>query len=104
MRHQKKGRKLGRNAPHRTSLKRNLLMGLFTHERITTTIPKAKELRPFVEKIITVAVAIAKKEQGSRQRRRRDTMLSDIFASRVVKNYEPGKMQSAKLGKWQDRV
>jgi large subunit ribosomal protein L17 len=55
MRHQKRGRKLGRNAPHRTSLKRNLLMGLFAHERITTTVPKAKELRPYVERLITLA-------------------------------------------------
>src|SRR3954465_6552077 len=55
MRHLKRGRKLGRNAPHRTSLKRNLLLGLFAHERITTTVPKAKELRPYVERLITLA-------------------------------------------------
>jgi large subunit ribosomal protein L17 len=55
MRHLKRGRKLGRNAPHRTSLKRNLLLGLFANERITTTLPKAKELRPFVERLITIA-------------------------------------------------
>jgi large subunit ribosomal protein L17 len=55
MRHQKKGRKLGRNSPHRTSMKRNLLMALFSHERITTTVPKAKELRPYVERLITLA-------------------------------------------------
>jgi large subunit ribosomal protein L17 len=55
MRHLKRGRKLGRNAPHRTSLKRNLLLGLFSHERITTTVPKAKELRPYVERLITLA-------------------------------------------------
>ena len=39
MRHLKRGRKLGRNSSHRTSLKRNLLLGLFAHERITTTVP-----------------------------------------------------------------
>src|SRR6478735_1542996 len=55
MRHLKRGRKLGRNASHRTSLKRNLLLGLFAHERITTTVPKAKELRPYVERLITLA-------------------------------------------------
>ena len=44
MRHLKRGRKLGRNAPHRTSLKRNLLLGLFAHERITTTVPKAMDI------------------------------------------------------------
>jgi large subunit ribosomal protein L17 len=55
MNHQKRGRKLGRNSPHRTSLKRNMLLGLFAHERITTTVPKAKELRPYVERLITLA-------------------------------------------------
>ena len=55
MRHLKRGRKLGRNSPHRTSLKRNLLLGLFSHERIRTTLPKAKELRPYVERLITLA-------------------------------------------------
>jgi large subunit ribosomal protein L17 len=55
MRHLKRGRKLGRNAPHRTSLKRNLFLGLMAHERITTTLPKAKELRPYVERLITLA-------------------------------------------------
>jgi large subunit ribosomal protein L17 len=55
MRHRKRGRRLGRNSPHRTSLKRNLLLGLFAHERITTTVPKAKELRPYVERLITLA-------------------------------------------------
>src|SRR6185436_19199730 len=55
MNHQKRGRKLGRNSPHRTSMKRNMLMGLFAHERITTTVPKAKELRPYVERLITLA-------------------------------------------------
>jgi large subunit ribosomal protein L17 len=55
MRHLKAGRKLGRNATHRLALKRNLTRALFQHERIITTVEKAKELRPFVEKIITLA-------------------------------------------------
>jgi len=55
MRHLKAGRKLGRNATHRLALKRNLTLALFRHERIITTVEKAKELRPFVEKIITLA-------------------------------------------------
>lgn len=55
MRHQKRGRKLGRNSSHRTSMKRNMLLALFSHERITTTTPKAKELRPYVERLITLA-------------------------------------------------
>src|SRR5262245_35605321 len=55
MRHLKAGRKLGRNASHRLALKRNLALALFRHERIITTVEKAKELRPFVEKLITLA-------------------------------------------------
>jgi large subunit ribosomal protein L17 len=55
MRHRKRGRHLNRNAAHRRSLFRNLTRALVTHESITTTLPKAKELRPFVEKLITLA-------------------------------------------------
>ncbi len=55
MRHRKAGRKLNRNAAHRLALKRNLTMALIRHERIITTLEKAKELRPFVEKLITLA-------------------------------------------------
>jgi len=55
MRHRKAGRHLNRNAAHRRSLFRNLTRALFTHERIVTTLPKAKELRPFAERLITLA-------------------------------------------------
>ena len=55
MRHQKAGRKLGRNASHRLALKRNLTRSLIEHGRIITTEQKAKELRPFIEKLITLA-------------------------------------------------
>jgi large subunit ribosomal protein L17 len=55
MRHRKRGRHLNRNAAHRRSLFRNLSRALITHEKIVTTLPKAKELRPYVEKLITLA-------------------------------------------------
>ncbi|SRR5579871_2908732 len=55
MRHLKAGRKLGRNASHRRALMRNLARALFEHERIITTVEKAKEARRFVEKLITLA-------------------------------------------------
>ncbi|MDB5312161.1 MAG: rplQ [Gemmataceae bacterium] len=55
MRHRKAGRHLNRTPAHRLSLFRNLSRALITHERIVTTVPKAKELRPFVEKLITLA-------------------------------------------------
>jgi large subunit ribosomal protein L17 len=55
MRHLKAGRKLGRNASHRLALMRNLARALFEHGRIITTVEKAKELRPFAERLITLA-------------------------------------------------
>ena len=54
MQHNRAGRKLGRTTAHRRSLFRNQLSSLFTHERITTTLPKAKDLRPLAEKMITL--------------------------------------------------
>lgn len=55
MRHRKTGRKLGRTAAHRRALKRNMAEALFRHERIRTTVAKAKELRPYVERLITLS-------------------------------------------------
>ena len=55
MRHRIKGRKLGRTSAHRLATLRNLSIALFTHERITTTLMKAKEMRSFAEKLITVS-------------------------------------------------
>jgi large subunit ribosomal protein L17 len=55
MRHNLAYRKLGRVSEHRTALLRNQAMALIRHERIETTMPKAKELRPFVERLITIA-------------------------------------------------
>jgi large subunit ribosomal protein L17 len=55
MRHRRAGYKLNRNATHRLALYRNLALALFRHERIITTVEKAKAVRPFVEKLITLA-------------------------------------------------
>jgi large subunit ribosomal protein L17 len=55
MRHRKSGKKLSRNATHRLALYRNLMKSLIQHERIITTLPKAKAVRPFIEKLITIA-------------------------------------------------
>lgn len=54
MRHLTAGRKLGRNPSHRRALLRNLVTALIERERITTTLPKAKALRPLAEKMITL--------------------------------------------------
>ena len=55
MRHGVAHRKLGRTTSHRTALFANMSAALIKHEQIVTTLPKAKELRPFVEKLVTLA-------------------------------------------------
>jgi large subunit ribosomal protein L17 len=55
MKHRIKGRKLNRNSAHRKALLRNLSIALLQYETIKTTLPKAKELRPFVEKLINLS-------------------------------------------------
>jgi len=55
VRHRKKGRQLSRTRSHRKATLRNLATSLFRHERIETTTAKAKELRPFAERLITLA-------------------------------------------------
>lgn len=55
MRHANKGRALGRTSEHKQALLRNMATSLFRHGRIETTTAKAKELRPFAEKLITLA-------------------------------------------------
>ena len=55
MRHRNAHRKLGRDTSHRTALLRNQAEALLRHEKIETTVPKAKELRPYVERLITIA-------------------------------------------------
>ena len=55
MRHRVGGRKLQRTSAHRAALFRNMAAALIKHEQITTTVAKAKELRPYVEKLITLA-------------------------------------------------
>lgn len=55
MRHRRAGYRLTRTSSHRSAMLRNLASGLFEHGQITTTLPKAKALQPFVEKIVTLA-------------------------------------------------
>jgi len=54
MRHKKSGRKLNRNSSHRSAMFRNMAASLLEHESITTTVPKAKELRRVVEPLVTL--------------------------------------------------
>jgi large subunit ribosomal protein L17 len=83
MRHLNAGRTLGRNASHRRAMFRNMAMSLFRHERIITTVEKAKEARPFVEKLITLA------KQGDLHARRRVIMLLGATSDAVVRPPDP---------------
>src|SRR5262245_31327300 len=65
MRHRVAYRKLGRVTEHRIAMLRNQAVALIEHERIQTTVPRAKELRPFVEKIISVAKRSLSAAEGS---------------------------------------
>ena len=55
MRHRKSGRKLNRNSPQRNSLKKNLAISIIEHESVRTTLAKAKEIRRFLEPLVTLA-------------------------------------------------
>ena len=85
MRHRVHGRKLGRTSAHRKAMFRNQLTALFTHERIITTVSKAKELRPIAERMVTLA------RTGTLAARRRvATMVQDKeIAQRLFEEIAP---------------
>ena len=85
MRHRTSHRKLGRVTEHRISMLRNQATALLRHERIETTVPKAKELRPFVERIISIAKrGLAAGEAGGKTLHARRLVLRDLQDREVV--------------------
>jgi large subunit ribosomal protein L17 len=79
MRHGMSGRKLNRTASHRKALFANMAAALIKHEQIKTTLPKAKDLRPIVEKLITLG-----KQGGLANRRRAHAVLrDDVIVSKL---------------------
>ncbi len=86
MKHRIKQRKLNRTSPHRKAMLANMAASLVKHEQITTTLPKAKELKPYVEKLITMGkqananpeLALAKRRQAI-SRMRDETQVKKIF-------------------------
>lgn len=82
MRHKVAGRQLNRTSQHRAAMRRNMAVSLIEHETISTTLPKAKELKPFVEKLITLA------KKGNLAARRRAIAL---LGNRDLVDYEEGK-------------
>ncbi len=85
MNHGIKGRKLGRNGSHRKALMRNLSIAFLKHELIKTTLPKAKELKPFVEKIIT----LAKKDSLANRRLAISILGNQEIADKLFKEIGP---------------
>jgi large subunit ribosomal protein L17 len=81
MRHRVAGRRLGRTKEHRLAMRRNLVASLFQHETISTTMEKAKEVKPFAEKLITLA------KKGTLPARRRAIAL---LGNRDIIDYEDG--------------
>ena len=85
MRHRVAHRKLGRVTEHRISMLRNQATALLRHEHLTTTVPRAKELRPFVERLITVAKrGLAGGEANGRVLTARRLVMQDLQDREVV--------------------
>ena len=85
MRHGKSGRKLNRTASHRKAMFANMAASLIEHEQIVTTLPKAKELRPIVEKLVTLG------KRGDLHARRQviSQIRSDAMAKRLFDEIAP---------------
>ncbi len=99
MRHNVAHRKLGRVTEHRLALLRNQAIALLQHERIETTMPKAKELRPFVERLITVAKrGVAAGDAAARTLNARRAVLAELPDQAVV-----GKLFSTLVPRFADR-
>lgn len=84
MRHAQNVRKLGRQRHHYRALMRNMAFSLFEHERITTTVPKAKELRRFAEKMITLG-----KRGGLANRR----LAMSLMGNKIIHRKEDGSRE-----------
>ena len=87
MRHRLRGRSFSRKSAHRKAMFENLAAALIKHEQITTTLPKAKDLRPFVERLITIG-----KHGGLAGRRRaiaalQDTALAEKLMTTLAHRY-----------------
>ena len=101
MRHRVGGRKLGRTSSHRTAMFRNMAAALIKHEQIVTTLPKAKDLRPIVEKLVTLGKkgGLALRRQAISEMRDLDQVkkLFDVIAARY-KDRQGGYTRIIKAG------
>ena len=101
MRHGKVHRKLGRHSAHRTAMFANMCAALIKHEQIVTTLPKAKELRPIVEKLVTLGKkgGLSMRRQAISEMRDLDQVrkLFDVLATRY-KDRQGGYTRIIKAG------
>ncbi|MBP7867588.1 MAG: 50S ribosomal protein L17 [Acidobacteria bacterium] len=90
MRHKVAGRKLGRTAAHRRAMLRNMATSLFKHERIFTTLPKAKELKRVADKLVTLGKTTGTPEQKLHARRQLlSYLMSKEIAHKVMDDVAP---------------
>ena len=85
MRHRNSGRKLSRNTSHRRALLRNLVTSFLEHDRLMTTLPKAKEIRPLAEKMIT----LGKQDSLHARRQVQAYLLKESVAKKVFDTTGP---------------
>ena len=101
MKHNIKHRKLNRTSSHRKALLINLSNALLKHEQITTTLPKAKELRPFIEKVVTLGkkgdLSARRKTMSILQDEKMTKKVFDVFAGRYSSR-DGGYTRIVKLG------
>ena len=90
MRHRVAGYKLNRDSEHRIADRRNAAISLFTHGQITTTIPKAKSLKPFVEKLIT----LARKDNLANRRRVIQAIGNPFLIDRDLKDFDRKELKN----------
>ncbi|MCE2927181.1 MAG: 50S ribosomal protein L17 [Rickettsiales bacterium] len=91
MRHGMNGRKFSRKSGHRVSMFANLAQALVKHEQITTTLPKAKDLRPVVERLITLAKRGDLNARRLVRARLRDEDLTNKLFSTIAERYKERK-------------
>ena len=98
MRHKNRKHKLGASGPHRSAMMGNLSVALITHGRIETTLSKARALRPFIEKVITLAKKADKSKDSARK-----LHLRRLAISRVRDKVAVGKLFDERAGEFTER-
>lgn len=89
MRHANSGRKLNRTAAHRAAMFANMAASLIKHEQIKTTLPKAKEIRPIVEKLVSIGKRATKETKLAARRQLISEIRDETAAAKVLDTLAP---------------